>query len=266
MHTTIDRQLLSLNPSHCKIRVLLTNSCPHKCSWCHMEGDKRGSTFITEELFYSVLYSLPSDKRKTITLVLSGGEPLIHPEVETFVQEASKAGFKSVHLVSNGYAPDILNRVAEYLDRLKIHLESYDPKFYRSIHKVPIDRVKKSLALLKHHSNKVLIEAPVNRLFDIAPLLVINNEKRFNVKLLEIKPEDGLSYPSFDSIVEHVMNCGYSRISNHDDFTYTYVLGSHIVYVSRKRNSGGGNIFIDSSGYIYNSLNTGKSHSLLQVA
>ena len=171
-------------------------------------------------------------------------------------------------MVTNGHKPKLLQSIAQDLDVIKIHLESYDPEFYQSIHSVSITHVLESLHLLTcDYSHKVVVEAPVNRLVDIPQLLLRNAEQGFITKLLEIKPEDGKTYPRFDSMVDAVMNLGYERIQDHDLNTFTYVKGSATVYVSGKCNSESDeDIFIDSSGYIYSTLGSGKAHKVLQAA
>lgn len=261
------RAIKALN-TNTQIRLLLTNSCPHMCSWCHMEGDKRGSVFMDYYLLEAIIDALPYNQRKLITMVLSGGEPLIHPEIESIVERVGKAGFAQVHLVSNGVKPKLLQRLADNLDVIKIHLESYDSAFYKFIHGVPIDKVREALSLLEpRHSHKIVIESPVNRVSDVRNLLTVNSERSLVTKLLEIKPEDGLTYPRFDSIVGEVINLGYSRVADHDPFTQTWVKRAHTVYVSRKCSSlSKDKIFIDSSGFVYQSLSSGQGHLDVQAA
>ncbi len=72
-----------------KLRLLVTGQCNLECFYCHNEGQRKSSDFLSDDLFrhmVSVVRRHPSDLDK---VTFSGGEPLLHSRLEHFVRELS---------------------------------------------------------------------------------------------------------------------------------------------------------------------------------
>lgn len=82
---------------YAKAYVEITNTCNMRCSFCH--GTKRAARQMTLGEFARVVGNLKGVTEYLYLHVL--GEPLTHPMLPTFIEYASKSGFK-VAITTNG--------------------------------------------------------------------------------------------------------------------------------------------------------------------
>ncbi|MBO5912258.1 MAG: radical SAM protein [Clostridia bacterium] len=80
-----------------KVYVEITNICNMNCSFCH--GTKRAPRRMSLEEFRVILEKLQLHTHYIYYHLM--GEPLTHPELETFIKTATEKGFKSV-ITTNG--------------------------------------------------------------------------------------------------------------------------------------------------------------------
>ncbi|MEM9074730.1 MAG: radical SAM protein, partial [Myxococcota bacterium] len=104
----------------------INGHCQMACSFCFV--DRRVGDFPRESL-EDAIASLASRQRDH--LVLSGGEPTLHPELPALIATARDAGFKGVEIQSNGVRladPEKVDQlVAAGLTKATISLHSVDP-------------------------------------------------------------------------------------------------------------------------------------------
>jgi pyruvate formate lyase activating enzyme len=86
--------------------VLFTQGCSFRCPFCHNPGLvlHASATSLSEEL---LLDFLKTRIGKLQGVVISGGEPTIHPELESFIKKIKSLGF-SVKLDTNGSHPEVV--------------------------------------------------------------------------------------------------------------------------------------------------------------
>ena len=92
--------------------TLFTVGCNFKCPFCHnaaLVSPAADSRFIDED---EVLRFLASRKGLLDGVCISGGEPLMHPELLSFMREVKAMGF-SVKLDTNGSFPQRLRECVE---------------------------------------------------------------------------------------------------------------------------------------------------------
>ena len=131
----------------CLAAVVFFKGCPLKCPFCHnpdlQENDGKG-----EMEWADVLSFLSTRKGKLDGVVLSGGEPLMQPDIVDLVQQIKKLGFK-IGIHSSGVYPDKLRQMAPYIDwvglDIKAPWDKYDALSGRSN---MADKVKESLNFL----------------------------------------------------------------------------------------------------------------------
>ena len=80
-----------------RVYIEITNVCNLSCAFC--PGTRRKSTFMTAGDFARVLCRLRGTTEHIYLHVM--GEPLLHPELETFLALAEEAGY-SVYVTTNG--------------------------------------------------------------------------------------------------------------------------------------------------------------------
>jgi pyruvate formate lyase activating enzyme len=133
--------------------VLFTEGCPFRCSFCHNPALVLpilfNKTSISEEEVYSFL---ERRKGKIDGVVISGGEPTIHPTLTDFICKVRAMGF-SIKLDTNGIRPDIIKSLLPFVDYwamdVKAPLESY-----QKVVGVAIDPslIAQSISLLMQHA------------------------------------------------------------------------------------------------------------------
>ena len=94
--------------------VVFFKGCPLRCPFCHnpelQENDGKG-----EMSWEDVMAFLSARKGKLDGVVLSGGEPLMQPDVVNLAKQIKELGFKiGVH--TSGVYPDKLREMVPYLD------------------------------------------------------------------------------------------------------------------------------------------------------
>jgi len=92
--------------------TVFTAGCNFRCPFCHNASlvlDVPKEAEMTEKKFFAFL-----QKRKGILdgVCVSGGEPLLQPDIELFIKKIKDMGF-AVKLDTNGSFPDKLSRLVE---------------------------------------------------------------------------------------------------------------------------------------------------------
>lgn len=132
--------------------TVFTAGCNFRCPFCHNASlvvNIPRETEINEEEFFAFL-----SKRRGILdgVCVSGGEPLLQPDIENFMHKIKEMGF-AVKLDTNGSSPDKLKMLVEkgLVDYVAMDIKNC-PEAYAitcGIDRVDIDAIKKSVAYLK---------------------------------------------------------------------------------------------------------------------
>ncbi|MHB2026999.1 MAG: radical SAM protein [Elusimicrobiota bacterium] len=103
--------------------VRLTRVCNDHCSFC-LDKDAQNGTNVS---FENIMAALDSGRRKGLTrVVLSGGEPTIHPRYVEIVRETKNKGYTHIQTVTNGrrfcYEPFLMQSVDAGLNEITFSL------------------------------------------------------------------------------------------------------------------------------------------------
>ena len=131
------------------LRVSLTEHCNFRCKYCSPE---KGTPYFDRETHLQ-----PDEYARLILLFaemgikhlrMTGGEPLIYPQVLTLIEAARQSGIAEISLSTNGL---LLEKMAANLrdagaTRLNISLDSLDPqRFARITRGGRLERVKRGI-------------------------------------------------------------------------------------------------------------------------
>lgn len=131
--------------------TLFTAGCNFRCPFCHNAslvthiGD---SEHFEEEYIIDYL-----QKRKGILdgVCITGGEPLLHTEIENFINKVKALGYL-VKLDTNGYSPDRLMKLVNdgLIDYVAMDIKNSKEKYPLSsgIADLDVSRIEKSVAFL----------------------------------------------------------------------------------------------------------------------
>ena len=102
--------------------VLFTSGCNLRCPYCHNGELVHNYTgpFLEED---EVLETLIERKHYVDSIVVTGGEPTIHPELPEFLAKLKANGF-NVKLDTNGFNPEALQRCIPSLDYIAMDVKT----------------------------------------------------------------------------------------------------------------------------------------------
>ena len=132
--------------------TVFTGGCNLRCPFCHnalLVTQLGESPTITEE---EVLSFLSGRKGLLDAMVLSGGEPLMHPDAIDFLEKVRKLGF-AIKVDTNGCYPDALKAILDrgLADYVAMDIKNCPEKYAETVG-IPdfsTENVEKSLSLLR---------------------------------------------------------------------------------------------------------------------
>ncbi|MFW6048511.1 MAG: GTP 3',8-cyclase MoaA, partial [Candidatus Natronoplasma sp.] len=129
------------------LRISLTQECNLRCFYCHNEGEEQGLQNTSLRLVEIKRLLETASELGMYKVKYSGGEPLLHPEIEKIIEYSSDL-MEDVSLTTNGV---LLDRNAKKLrdaglDRVNVSLDVIDPETYEEITGEPkLFKVKKGI-------------------------------------------------------------------------------------------------------------------------
>jgi len=119
------KHFIHRRPSLFFCSILLTSNCTQNCLQCTIPEHSDGS-YITTENFEHLIRKLR--KHGCRKIVLSGGEPAIHPQLEELFALLERYGYRNSAILTNLYYPEALqNKVIDLALRYNVGLNtSYD--------------------------------------------------------------------------------------------------------------------------------------------
>lgn len=164
--------------------IELTNACNFRCKHCYL-GSKNNIKFIDKNYLFKILDELK--KMGCVSLIITGGEPLLHPNFEEIYIYAKKLGFL-ITLFTNGYL--INDKIIKILTKYKpimveISLYGVDDKSY--------------FELTRKKVNYNIIEYNIKKL--------VSNKIRVRLKTVLLKQ----TYNEIEKMYEiaHKLNCEF---------------------------------------------------------
>ena len=162
---------MNKKPVFKKIYLEITNSCNLNCSFCLKS--KRTKTMLSFDKFKFILNDIKDYTNYLYLHVL--GEPLIHPEINKFIDYAS-TNF-NINITSNGYL--INNLKANNIRQINISLHSYNPLLNKSLR----DYLSDIFDYEKKYSNNVYINYRLWTKNKFSKDIINKLEENYNIKI-----------------------------------------------------------------------------------
>lgn len=128
--------------------TVFTSGCNFRCPFCHNASLVTGSgESISEDDFFAFL---ESRRGRLDGVAVSGGEPLMNPELEDFLRRVRRLGFL-IKIDTNGSFPDRLKRLSEegLCDYAAMDIKSSPEGYSRAAGaNVPLDKINESVQFL----------------------------------------------------------------------------------------------------------------------
>lgn len=147
--------------------LAVNSGCQLSCVMCPLPGKPRRYQPMARQLLNSVMSQAAEAALPALTLGLAS-EPLLHPEIDSVIAAADRAGIMDVRLGTNGLAlsPDRVRRLIDSgLTRLEISVDACDPRTYAEI-RIGGDLItlERSINLFLDERSKRRQELPLLRL------------------------------------------------------------------------------------------------------
>lgn len=169
-----------------KLRFLLTNACSARCAYCHNEGQQKASDRLDLAAIEHLLDTLAGGGVCVSEIVLSGGEPTLHPQLPEIARRCKASG-ALVSINTHAGHPTKLVPALPWLDELKIHVDSFDPQRQRASMGIGIAKVRQSIAAAKDHGNlQLFINHPLQSLDEASAVIDAARAMAVDVKLIEL--------------------------------------------------------------------------------
>lgn len=131
--------------------VLFTQGCNFRCGFCHNPDlvplEAEGLRQYSED---EVLEFLDKRKEKLEGVVITGGEPLIHREIEKFIKKIKDMGY-AVKFDTNGTNPEFLKKLIKkgFVDFVAMDIKNAPEKYSETTGtKVNVKTVEKSIKII----------------------------------------------------------------------------------------------------------------------
>ncbi len=142
-----------LCPSHsqhtCLPIVEINNACDLNCPIC-IADNSGGKSLATEE-FSGIIENLIACEGRLDVINISGGEPLVHPEIKKIVDLATRDEIATVTVSTNGLEllrdPSLLDFLVEREVFIALQFDGFDDSAYVKMRGVPL--LEKKTALLE---------------------------------------------------------------------------------------------------------------------
>jgi MoaA/NifB/PqqE/SkfB family radical SAM enzyme len=190
------------------VTYYVTTQCNLNCAYCEDFGARRNAQNIPPLPLEEALRVLRVIRSGTDQVILTGGEPLLHPRIDELVARAKReAGFRSITMLTNGSLLHDHESVLQHIDRLVISLDSPDPELWSSIINVPLhttnrilENIRTYAAAQRRYGYRMILNcvltpqtlAGARRVMDLA---------RENQILVSFSPQAVMNWPSYDLLV-----------------------------------------------------------------
>ena len=133
--------------------TIFTGGCNYKCPFCHNSGIVNKEYLQHDE--DEILNYLQDRKKLLDAVTISGGEPTLQPDLESFIQKIKTMGFL-IKLDTNGTLPNVLENLFKknLVDYVAMDIKNNFNNYQLVTNTVNplIENVKKSLSLLKKYN------------------------------------------------------------------------------------------------------------------
>ena len=169
-----------------KLRLLLTNACSARCAYCHNEGQQKAGDRLDVAAIGHLLDTLAGGGVCVSEIVLSGGEPTLHPQLPEIARRCTATG-AWVSINTHAGHPTKLAPALPWLDELKIHVDSFDPQRQQASMGIGIAKVRQSIVAAKdHRSLQLFVNHPMQSLDEACAVIDAARALAVDVKLIEL--------------------------------------------------------------------------------
>jgi molybdenum cofactor biosynthesis enzyme MoaA len=216
---------VAANENWLTLRLLLTEQCNFRCTFCHNEGQgskSEQSSLTGRELERLISVGKEHGLRQ---LKFSGGEPTLHPLLTSFLEIAGSDPSIDCSVITNASDTSSIERVSDQSNfRVSVNVPTVDPNEFGRLTGGALDVVLTNVRRLREQGRTVDINSylPGNRVDNrrLTGLLDLAGELGSTLKILV--PAEAGNDPSYDATEIALLAAGLSLVGK-TDFDSTYL-------------------------------------------
>lgn len=142
--------------NHAQIEI--TGCCNMNCKHCRANMEKK--IFMPVEKIKKIMQFSNKNMGAEFNLTLSGGEPLLHPDIVKIIKMGVGYGYKEIVITTNGslITEEFVSKLNSFCEKrvtIQISLDSIDAKTHDSFrgYKGAFEKAIEGLAIIKKHEN-----------------------------------------------------------------------------------------------------------------
>ena len=133
----------------------VTTACNLNCAYCEDFGARRNGSPEPSLPLADALRLLAIVRRSVDSLTLTGGEPLLYPEIVELITRARRdLGFRQITLLTNSLLLPQFEALLPAVDRLVISLDTTDTAAWSSIIRAPAEAAQSVLDNIRRYARR----------------------------------------------------------------------------------------------------------------
>lgn len=188
--------------------VTITSACNLDCPICYVHNKNEGAFHMSPDEFRSVMKHLVANHGGTLDIVnLTGGEPVLHPELLTLLRIAHENGVHRVTVCSNGLKlakdENLVRELAAMNVRIAMSFDTFDNDTDVAMQGAKmLDTKLRALDLLEKHNVDVTLIPVMTRGYndhEIGKIIQLglerSNVRHIEVHLMTYTGQGGIAFP-----------------------------------------------------------------------
>ncbi len=190
------------------VTYYVTTQCNLNCAYCEDFGARRNAQNTPPLELEESLRVLRVIRTATDRVILTGGEPLLHPQIDDLIARAhTELHFRGITLLTNASLLQDHEAILPYLSRLVVSLDSTDAGFWSSIINVPLhtanhilENIRRYAGLQAQYGYRMILNCVVSpqTLPGARAVLQFCQE---NGLLVSFSPQAVMNWPNYDLLV-----------------------------------------------------------------
>ena len=206
------------NKSRKHIRLVYTQNCPYRCSFCHKEGinNLRERKLSPDDI--SFLFNLVNKNIGMEEIHITGGEAMVEDDYLELVKKLYE-NQAMITVTTNGYFIDKKIDSFKYINKVNISIHSMDEKCYEEITKVKgsyakviknIKLLRVNYPVLKIDLNMTIIKGINDDLQNLKKIIEFSKSINASLKLIELfNNNNSNEYVDLEQYISFLENQGY---------------------------------------------------------
>ncbi len=186
----------------------VSGQCNLNCAYCEDFGARRNAHTDAPVSLENARRILRVIRTGTDALILTGGEPLLHPQIDGIISVAKhELKFREVSIITNATLLDRHEKSLPALDRIIVSLDSLDAQLWSGVIQMPLatvqtihDNVRRYAAMQKQYGYTMILNAVLNAQTIPGAFALLDFCAQHNL-LVSFSPQAVNNLPHYDLMV-----------------------------------------------------------------